>query len=58
MSGQLRIRIRHQNVVGAWLDYLLVSQKEMKEILAETGWELAKVLPDNGPGYTAIIKKN
>lgn len=57
MSGQLRIRIRHQNVVGAWFDYLLVSQKEMKEILSGTGWELAKILPDKGPGYTAIIKK-
>jgi len=57
MSGQLRIRIRHQNAIGAWFDYLLVSQKEMKEILAGTGWELAKVLSDKGPGYTAIIKK-
>lgn len=57
MSGQLRFRIRHQNVVGAWFDYLLVSQKEMKGILSGTGWELAKVLPDKGPGYTAVIKK-
>lgn len=57
MSGQLRIRIRYQNIVGAWFDYLLVSQKEMKEILSGTGWELAKVLPDKGPGYTAVIKK-
>lgn len=57
MSGQLRFRIRHQNIVGAWFDYLLVSQEEMRGILAGTGWELAKILPDKGPGYTAIIKK-
>jgi SAM-dependent methyltransferase len=57
MSGQLRIRIRHQNIIGAWFDYLLVSQKEMKEILAGTGWGLRKILPDKGPGYTAIIAK-
>jgi hypothetical protein len=57
MSGQLRIRIRHQNIVGMWFDYLLVSQKEMKEILAGTGWGLREILPDKGPGYTAIIKK-
>jgi SAM-dependent methyltransferase len=57
MSGQLRIRVRHQNIVGTWFDYLLVSQKEMKEILAGTGWEISKVLPDKGPGYTAIITK-
>ena len=57
MSGQLRIRIRHQNIVGAWFDYLLVSQKEMKKILAGTGWEISKILPDKGPGYTVIIAK-
>jgi len=57
MSGQLRIRIRHQDVIGAWFDYLLVSQREMKEILEGTGWEIGKILPDKGPGYTAIITK-
>jgi hypothetical protein len=57
MSGQLRIRIRHQDIVGTWFDYLLVSQKEIKEILAGTGWQISKVLSDKGPGYTAIIKK-
>lgn len=57
MSGQLRIRIRHQDIVGAWFDYLLVSQEEMKGILDGTGWELAKILPDKGPGYTAVITK-
>jgi hypothetical protein len=57
MSGQLRMRIRHQDVVGAWFDYLLVSQREMKEILAGTGWQISKVLSDKGPGYTAVITK-
>jgi len=57
MSGQLRIRIRHQNIVGAWFDYLLVSQQEMKEVVAGTGWEISRILPDKGPGYTAIIAK-
>lgn len=57
MSGQLRIRIRHQNIVGAWFDYLLVSQREMKQILVGTGWQISKVLSDKGPGYTAIITK-
>ena len=57
MSGQLRIRIRHQDVVGAWFDYLLVSRKEMQQILDGTGWQISKILPDKGPGYTAIITK-
>jgi SAM-dependent methyltransferase len=57
MSGQLRIRIRHQNVSGAWFDYLLVSQKKMEQILDGTGWRISKILPDKGPGYTAVMVK-
>jgi SAM-dependent methyltransferase len=57
MSGQSRIRIRHENIVGGWFDYLLVSLKEMKEILAGTGWEIRKVLSEDGPRYTVVIVK-
>ena len=56
MSGQLRFRIRHENIVGPWLDYLLVSLKEMKQILAGTGWEITRVL-EEGIRYTAVITK-
>ena len=57
MSGQLRLRVRHGKIIGPWFDYLLVSQKEMKQILAGTGWQIGKILPDKGPGYTAILTK-
>jgi SAM-dependent methyltransferase len=57
MSGQLRIRIRHENIIGAWFDYLLVSQKEMRQILAGTGWEIRKILSEDGPRYTVVLAK-
>lgn len=57
MGGQLRLRVRHENIVGEWFDYLLVSQKELKSILSGTGWQIAKILADRGPGYTAILEK-
>jgi SAM-dependent methyltransferase len=57
MSGQLRIRIRHLDVVGEWFDYLLVSQKEMKEILEGTGWHVRRIIPEKGPRYTAVLVK-
>lgn len=57
MSGQLRIRVRHGKIIGPWFDYLLVSRKEMKEILAGTGWKIARILSEKGPGYTAVLKK-
>jgi SAM-dependent methyltransferase len=57
MAGQIRIRIRFQDVQGPWFDYLLVSPQEMKDILAGTGWELRKVLRDRGLLYVAVITK-
>jgi hypothetical protein len=57
MSGQLRIRIRHENIVGEWFDYLLVSRKEMEEILEGTGWRVKEIIPDKGPGYTVVMVK-
>ena len=57
MSGQLRLRIRHKDVVGAWFDYLFVSQNEMEMILEGTGWEIKKVFRDQGPSYTTVIAK-
>jgi len=57
MSGQLRIRVRHGNIIGPWFDYLLVSRKEMKDIVAATGWEIARIFSEKGPGYTVVLKK-
>lgn len=57
MGGQLRIRLRHNKIIGPWFDYLLVSQAEMKKILQGTGWQIKRILQDQGPGYTAILTK-
>jgi SAM-dependent methyltransferase len=56
MGGQLRIRIRHENIVGPWFDYLLVSQPELKKIVRGTGWKIRKILQEE-PGYTVIMEK-
>jgi SAM-dependent methyltransferase len=56
MSGQLRIRVRHGKTIGPWFDYLLVSRKEMKQILEGTGWHITGMLTE-GPGFTAVLKK-
>jgi SAM-dependent methyltransferase len=58
MSGQLRLRVRYGNVIGDWFDYLLVSQKELKEIVANTGWRIAEVISDQGSGYIVVLKKS
>jgi SAM-dependent methyltransferase len=57
MSGQVRIRVRYENYISKWFDYLMVSKEEMKQILSSAGWGIIEVLESNGPHYIAIIRK-
>lgn len=57
MSGQLRIRVRHRKIIGEWFDLLLVSAAQMKTIVEGTGWHVAEIIGDKGPGYTARLAK-
>lgn len=57
MGGQIRVRIRHNNIIGPWFDYLLVSKTEMKKIVHSTGWRIARILEDKSPGYTVVLEK-
>ena len=44
MGGQVRIRIRYKDYATPWFDYLLVSKKELAEILDGTGWQASALL--------------
>ncbi len=57
MSGQLKIRIRFEKYISDWFDYLIVSKKEMRNILKRTGWRVKKFINSNGSSYIAIIEK-
>jgi SAM-dependent methyltransferase len=57
MSGQLKIRIRFRESIGDWFEYLLVSKKEMQEILKGTGWKVAEFFDSGKSAYTAVIAK-
>lgn len=57
MGGQVKIRIRHRDYIGGWFDYLLVSQKEMGEIVTNTGWQIISFIESDSPFYIAIIDK-
>ena len=58
MPGQLRIRIRHGTVIGPWFDYLLVSKREVKQIINGTGWRIRKFINSKGPRYAMILEKD
>lgn len=57
MAGQLRVRIRFRKCVGKWFDYLIVSKKEMEEILKGTGWKIREFIDSGDSAYIAVIDK-
>ena len=57
LPGQIRIRIRFNEFVGPWFDYLLVSAAEMSAIVDGTGWDVDRFLTEDGPRYVAVIRR-
>ncbi len=58
LSGQIRLRVRYLTYIGQWIDYLMVSQTEMQEILAGTGWVVSRFIESDGSLYIAVIEKD
>lgn len=58
MGGQLRLRVIYKKYRTPWFDYLLVSKKELEDILRDTGWTLHKTLDGEMGTYIAVIKKH
>jgi hypothetical protein len=57
LPGQLRLRIRYGHARTPWFDYLIVSPGEMREIVAGTGWRIARLIQASGPLYVAVLEK-
>lgn len=55
MPGQLRLRVRHRDVVGPWFEYLIVSPGEMTEIVDGTDWHIRRLVQDDGAYYVAVL---
>jgi SAM-dependent methyltransferase len=56
LPGQVRIRVRYRQLKTPWFDYVMVSPAELEELLAGTGWQLARTI-DSGDMYVAVIDK-
>jgi hypothetical protein len=57
MGGQVRLRVRYKKYATPWFDYLMVSKKEMADILDGTSWEIKRFIDSRGPVYITIIDK-
>jgi SAM-dependent methyltransferase len=58
MSGQLRLRVRFRGYATPWFDYLIASPEEVEELLAGTGWRLARLVDGDDGLYAAVIEKD
>ncbi len=58
MPGQLRIRVRFEDCIGDWFDYLIVSKREMSRIVAGTGWRIKRFIDRRGGSmYIGVLVK-
>jgi SAM-dependent methyltransferase len=57
LPGQLRVRLRYRQYRTPWFDYLLVSQRDMKRIVAGTGWTVDRFIDSDESIYIAVLKK-
>ncbi len=57
LPGQIRMRVRSGRACTPWFDYLLVSPREMRAIVAGTGWRVTRLIRSGGPMYVAVLEK-
>lgn len=59
MSGQIRMRGHYKRFATPWFDYLMISQDEMEELVACTGWRVARYYDSKGPrpAYIAVTER-
>jgi SAM-dependent methyltransferase len=57
MGGQIRIRVRYEDIATPWFDYLFLSEEELRGVLDGTGWRLSRVFQGERT-YVAVIEKS
>lgn len=57
MSGQLKLRVRYLTYATPWFDYLLVSKTEMRMIVKDTGWRIARFFDSKRSSYIGVVEK-
>jgi SAM-dependent methyltransferase len=57
MGGQIRIRVRYEDIATPWFDYLFLSEEELRGVLDGTGWHLSRMVQGERT-YVAVIEKS
>ncbi|MBA3944560.1 MAG: methyltransferase domain-containing protein [Herpetosiphonaceae bacterium] len=55
MPGQIRMRVRHENITTDWFDYLFTSIEELRGLVAPSAWRLEHYETE-GASYVAVLR--
>ena len=56
LAGQIRMRVRHQDLATPWFDFLLAAVDELRLLLHGTAWTLERC-ETAGAGYLAVLRQ-
>lgn len=57
LAGEARLRIRYHDLATPWFSWLFVSPRDMEQLLAGTGWRIARLLVDEPAApYVAVLE--
>ena len=57
LPGQMRVRIRHRDVVGEWLDFVFASKDEVIRVVEGTGWQVSHFIDGEAGSFAVILEK-
>lgn len=57
-GGEVKIRVRYQNIISPWFNYWLAAKSEIQKMLDGTDWHVQKFVDSKDPIYIAIIVKH
>jgi hypothetical protein len=57
MPGEMRLRIRYKRYVTPWIDYFMLSPKELEGFLVENRWRIDRVDEGVDGLYLVVIGK-
>ncbi|MFA7243844.1 MAG: methyltransferase domain-containing protein [Patescibacteria group bacterium] len=57
LSGEVKLRVRYDDITGPWFEYLYLSPSELEQLIRPTGWKILKIFENNSPQYFVILGK-
>ncbi|MEI7482155.1 MAG: class I SAM-dependent methyltransferase [Elusimicrobiota bacterium] len=57
MAGQMRLRVRFEDMATPWFEYVFVSTAELNGMLLDSGWEIERLIKSGGPQYVMVLRK-